>query len=39
MENNKLEYKCKTCLGCNRLEYPNFKGTYRCENYIQIKKY
>lgn len=23
--------KCKDCLGCNKLENPNFKGTYRCE--------
>ena len=23
--------KCKTCLGCNRLEDINFKGVYRCE--------
>jgi len=22
---------CKNCLGCNRLEDKNFKGTYRCE--------
>ena len=22
---------CKNCLGCNRLEDMNFKGTYRCE--------
>lgn len=21
---------CKICLGCNRLENPNFRGTYRC---------
>lgn len=27
--------KCKTCLGCNRLELIEFKGTYRCENYIK----
>lgn len=33
-----LEYKCKTCLGCNRLESPEFKGTYRCDNYIESKK-
>lgn len=23
--------KCKTCLGCNRLEDPSFRGTYRCK--------
>ena len=22
---------CKNCLGCNRVEDKNFKGTYRCE--------
>ena len=21
---------CKNCLGCNRLEDPNFKGVYSC---------
>ena len=25
-----LKGKCKTCLGCNRLEDINFKGVYRC---------
>lgn len=29
----KIETKCKTCLGCNRLEDINFKEVYRCENY------
>lgn len=23
---------CKYCLGCNRLENPNFKGVQRCAN-------
>lgn len=23
--------KCKNCLGCNKLENPEWKGTYRCE--------
>ena len=27
-----METKCKTCLGCNRLEDRNFKEVYRCEN-------
>lgn len=27
----KLIGKCKNCLGCNRLEDPNFTGVYRCE--------
>ena len=30
-----LETKCKTCLGCQRLEDRNFKEVYRCENYIK----
>ena len=28
-----MEYKCDTCLGCNRLLNDDFIGTYRCENY------
>ena len=31
-----LETKCKTCLGCNKLEDINFKETYRCENYVRV---
>ena len=31
----KIETKCKTCLGCNRLEDINFKEVYRCENYMR----
>lgn len=27
----KLKGLCKNCLGCNRLEDPNFEGVYRCE--------
>lgn len=34
-----IEYKCKTCMGCNRLENKDFKGTYRCENYVKGKWY
>ena len=30
-----METKCKTCLGCNRLEDRNFKEVYRCENYMR----
>lgn len=30
-----LETKCKSCLGCNRLEDRNFKEVFRCENYIK----
>ena len=29
--------KCKNCLGCNRLENQEFKGTYRCNNYISCE--
>lgn len=24
---------CVNCLGCNKLEDENFKGTYRCKNW------
>lgn len=27
--------KCYSCLGCNRLEQEEFKGVYRCENYMK----
>ena len=30
-----METKCKTCLGCQRLEDKNFKEVYRCENYVR----
>lgn len=30
-----METKCKTCLGCNRLEDRNFKGVSSCINYIK----
>lgn len=30
-----LDTKCKTCLGCNRLEDKDFKEIYRCENYVK----
>ena len=33
-----METKCKTCLGCNRQELPNFKEVYRCENYMRGAK-
>lgn len=26
--------KCKNCIGCNLLELENFKGKYRCENFV-----
>ena len=30
-----LETKCKSCLGCNRLEDRKFVEVYRCENYMR----
>lgn len=30
-----LEAKCKSCLGCNRLEDGKFVEVYRCENYMR----
>lgn len=32
------ETKCKTCLGCNKLENENFKEVYRCKNYMEGKE-
>lgn len=32
------QYKCYTCLGCNRLLLEDFKGVYRCNNYIKGAK-
>lgn len=29
---------CIKCFGCNRLEDINFKGIYRCENFIEVKE-
>lgn len=29
---------CGKCRGCNRLELDNFKGVWRCENYIEEAK-
>lgn len=26
---------CKTCLGCNRLLNQEFRGVYRCPNYMK----
>lgn len=28
---NLLKGLCKNCLGCNRLELEDFKGTYECK--------
>lgn len=30
-----LETKCKTCLGCQRLENKNFNGVSSCKNYVR----
>lgn len=34
MEQIDEKYKCYKCLGCNRLENENFRGTYRCPNFV-----
>lgn len=31
--------KCKSCLGCNRLEDPNFKGCNECVHYAKREIY
>lgn len=33
-KNKKLNGKCRSCLGCGRLEEIGFKGTNYCEHYI-----
>ena len=33
-----LTDKCKSCMGCNKLEDITFKGYYRCENYMRGAK-
>lgn len=33
-----LKGKCKTCLGCNRLEDKTFRGIYECKNYVKGNK-
>lgn len=33
-----LKGKCNTCIGCNLLEREDFKGYYRCENYIKTER-
>ena len=32
-----METKCKTCLGCNRLEIPDFTGVMSCKNFMAGK--
>lgn len=34
-ENDKL---CKYCLGCNKLEDENFKGTKNCKDFVQANR-
>jgi hypothetical protein len=31
MKYPELKGLCKNCLGCNKLELPDFTGVYRCE--------
>ena len=31
MGHRELKGICKNCLGCNRLDDPNFEGVYRCK--------
>ena len=33
----KLTGICNTCLGCERLANTNFRGVYRCPNYMKGK--
>jgi hypothetical protein len=33
-----METLCSQCLGCNRLEYENFKEVYRCEYFLKWKE-
>lgn len=32
------QYLCYTCYGCNRLELEDFKGVYRCKNYMKKER-
>ena len=36
MNQLKDEVLCKYCLGCNRLEDPNFAGWRRCKDLLQV---
>ena len=31
--------KCKSCLGCNRLENPNFEGCNECVHYAKRRRF
>lgn len=33
-----LNYYCKKCLGCNKLEDKNFQGTKECIAFIEAKQ-
>lgn len=37
MKYPELKGICKTCLGCMRLESPEFKGVWRCDYYKEAK--
>lgn len=30
--------KCSSCLGCNLLELPQFRGKKECDNYVSANK-
>ena len=32
------QYLCYTCAGCLREENPDFKGVYRCKNYMKKER-
>lgn len=34
MASNQIQADCSTCLGCNQLELPNFRGTSFCKQYV-----
>lgn len=38
MSLDKIETKCKTCIGCARQENEDFKEVYRCEYYIDYNE-
>ena len=34
MKYQELIGKCKICIGCSLLEMENFRGKYKCENFV-----
>lgn len=38
-EIKEINGKCKSCLGCNRLEDFNFEGYNECTHYVKRKIY